>query len=47
MLVVIGPTGNVQFLDELPHDRFAPRGYIDRMLRRLTNTPAPKSTVAD
>ena len=47
MLAVIGPAGNVQFLDELPHDRFAPRGYIDRMLRRLTGTPPPKTSVAD
>jgi len=40
-LVIIGPNGTIQYLDDLPRDRFAPRGYIDRMLRRLTGTPPP------
>ena len=46
-LVVVDGKGVVKYLDELPHDTFQPRGYIDRMLRRLTGTPEPKSNVAD
>ena len=41
MLVIIGPDGTIRYLDELPRDRFAPRGYIDRMLRRLAGMPPP------
>lgn len=41
-LIIIGREGRVQFLDELPHDGFQPRGYLDRMLHRLTGTPEPK-----